>query len=74
MFKYHTRHGIVSIQIGKQNFENMTVEVNEEDGNKLTCDMFHEDDGDIGFVSKMNRFIFITLYKMLISFRKVEKY
>ncbi|EQM25426.1 hypothetical protein N399_24615 (plasmid) [Bacillus licheniformis CG-B52] len=64
MFKYHTRYGTVSVQVGKQNFENMTVEVNEEDGNKLTCDMFHEDDGDIGF----------TLYKMLISFRKVEKY
>lgn len=52
MFKYHTRYGTVSVQVGKQNFENMTVEVNEEDGNKLTCDMLHEDDGDIGFVYK----------------------
>jgi len=52
MLKYRTRHGVVSVQIGKQNFENMTVEVNEKDGNKLTCDMFHEDDDDIGFVYK----------------------
>lgn len=49
MFKYKTDRGIVSVAVGKQNFEEETVEVLEPDQKLLTCSMFQDEDGDIGF-------------------------
>lgn len=50
--KYKVNDEYVTVEIGKQNFGNMTVEVNTVGGEKHQCDMFQEADGDIGFTYK----------------------